>query len=128
MGVPLLAVSTNHTAVVELVLTEIALWVVIAVDVDLGQGIVSGRFFNSFMDTRLKQRQKKLQPGEREDVTRVSNLLCAAIHYCVQLSPNTHALYEHTYIYIHINNGCFSHGSSRMRLDFFFHPMILPNL
>ena len=92
MGVPLLAVSTNHTAVVELVLTEIALWVVIAVDVDLGQGIVSGRLFNSFMDTRLKQRQKKLQPGEREDVARVSNLLCAAIHYCVQLSP------KHTYI------------------------------
>ena len=57
VGVPLLTVATNHAAVIELVLAEVALWVVVAVDVDLGEGIVSGRLLHSLMDTGLKQRQ-----------------------------------------------------------------------
>jgi hypothetical protein len=57
MGVPLLTVATNHTAIVELVLAKVALRIVVTVDVDLGEGVVGGRLLYSFMDTRLKQRQ-----------------------------------------------------------------------
>ena len=62
VGVPFLTVLSNHTAVVELILSEVALWVVVTVNVDLSQSIVSGWFLHTFMDTRLKQREEELQP------------------------------------------------------------------
>ena len=70
MRVSLLAVLANDTAIVELVLSEVPLWVVVAVDVDLGEGIVGSWFLHSLVDTGLQQRQEQLQPkgeGEGED-------------------------------------------------------------
>ena len=43
VGVPLLAVLSHHGAVVERVLLQEALGRVVAVDVDLGQGVVGSR-------------------------------------------------------------------------------------
>lgn len=51
MGVSLLTVLSNHTAVVVWVLSQETFWVVVAVDVDLCQSIMSGGFFTAFMDT-----------------------------------------------------------------------------
>ena len=81
VGVSLLTVATNHTAVVELVLSEEALGVVIAVDVDLCEGIVSRWLFNSLVDTGLEQRQQKLQPTGKKKKKRLkspqySNVQC----------------------------------------------------
>lgn len=51
--VPLLAITPHDSAIIELVLAEEPLWVVIRVNVDLGQGIMSGWFLNPLMDPRL---------------------------------------------------------------------------
>lgn len=51
MGIPLFAVLAHHTAVVIRVLSEESLRVIVAVDVDLSQGIVGSRFFTSLMNT-----------------------------------------------------------------------------
>lgn len=51
MGVPLFAVLAHHTAVVVRVLSEESLRVIVAVDVDLSQGIVGSWFFTSLMNT-----------------------------------------------------------------------------
>ena len=56
--VSLLTVTTNHPAVVELVLPQESLRVVITIDVDLGQGVVCGRLLHTFMYSRL-------QPGQQ---------------------------------------------------------------
>lgn len=57
--VSLLAVFSHHSAVVERVLLQEALRGVVAVDVDLGQGIVGSWLFTSFVDTGLQPRQEK---------------------------------------------------------------------
>ena len=62
MRVPLLTVLANHATVIELILPEVALRVVVTVNVDLGQSVVGGWLLHTLVDTRLKQRQKKLQP------------------------------------------------------------------
>jgi len=62
MRVSFLAVLADHAAVVVLVLTEESLGVVVAVDVDLGQCVVSGWLHAALVDTRLQPRQQQLQP------------------------------------------------------------------
>lgn len=62
VGVSLLAVFSDHGAVVERVLLQEALGCVVAVNVDLGQCIVGSRLLASLMDTRLQPRQQKFQP------------------------------------------------------------------
>lgn len=52
--VSLLAVLSHHTAVIVRVFPQEAFGVVIAVDVDLCQGIMGSRFFTTFVDTRLQ--------------------------------------------------------------------------
>lgn len=52
--VPLLTVFSNDSAVVERVFLKETLRRIVAINVDLRQGIVGGRFFASFMDPRLK--------------------------------------------------------------------------
>lgn len=61
MGIPLLAVLAHHAAVIEGVLSEEALRVVVAVDVDLSQCIMGSRFLTALVDTSLQPRQKQLQ-------------------------------------------------------------------
>ena len=58
MWVSLLAVFSNHFAVVELILSEEPLGIVVGIDVDFGQGIMGGWFIDTLMDTRL-------QPGQQ---------------------------------------------------------------
>lgn len=53
VGVALLAVLAHHTAVVVGVLPQKALGVVVAVDVDLGQGVVGGGLFAALVDPSL---------------------------------------------------------------------------
>ena len=96
VGVPLLTVATNHAAVVELVLTEVALWVVVAVNVDLGQGIVSGGLLHSLMDTGLKQRQKKLQPVTKMQLPSYAIVQCSLhVQYVHNYQPIPH-MYVYT--------------------------------
>ena len=57
VGVSLLTVTANHPAVVELVLPQESLRVIVTINVDLGQGVVCGRLFHTFM-------YPCLQPGE----------------------------------------------------------------
>ena len=64
--VSLLAVLAHHFAVIELVLTKVPLWVVVAVYVDLGQSVVCGWLLHSLMDPRLQQGKQQLQ-SEREE-------------------------------------------------------------
>ena len=64
MGVPLLAVLAHHPAVVVGVLPQEALGVVVAVDVDLGQGVVGGRLLAALVDAGLQPGQKQLQSAE----------------------------------------------------------------
>ena len=59
VGVSLLAVASHHSAVVERVLLQKAFRRVVAVDVDLCQGIVGGGLFAAFMDARLQPRQQE---------------------------------------------------------------------
>lgn len=58
VGVPLLAVATNHPAVVELVLSQETFGVVVAINVDLSEGVVGGRFLHTFVHSCL-------QPGQQ---------------------------------------------------------------
>jgi hypothetical protein len=51
--VTFLAVLAHHAAVIVLVLPEEALRVVVAVNVDLSQSIVSGRLHTTLMDASL---------------------------------------------------------------------------
>lgn len=53
VGVSLLAVLAHHPAVVEGVLPQEALGVVVAVDVDLGQGVVGGGLLAALVDASL---------------------------------------------------------------------------
>lgn len=59
VGVPLLTVPADNGAVIERVLLQEALWCVVAVDVDLRQGVVCSWLLTSFMDTRLQPWQQK---------------------------------------------------------------------
>ena len=43
-------------------LLEESLWVVVGVDVDLGQGVVGGRLVGALVDTGLQPGQDQLQP------------------------------------------------------------------
>lgn len=52
--VSLLTVFSNNSAVVEWVLFQETLGRIVAVNIDLGQSIVSGWFLAPFMDARLK--------------------------------------------------------------------------
>ena len=61
VGVPLLTVLAHHPAVVVRVLPQEALRVVVAVDVDLGQGVVGGRLLAALVDAGLQPGQKQLQ-------------------------------------------------------------------
>ena len=61
MRIAFLAVFAHHAAVVEAILLEEALGVVVAVDVNLGQGIVGGWFHRSFVDARLEPGQQQLE-------------------------------------------------------------------
>ncbi len=54
VGVSLLAVFPDHSAVVERVLLQEALRCVVAVDVDLSQGVVGSGLLAPFMDTGLQ--------------------------------------------------------------------------
>lgn len=62
MRVPLFTVLSDYTAVVVWILTQETLRVVVAVDVDLGQGIVGGRLLAAFVDARLQPWQQQLEP------------------------------------------------------------------
>lgn len=66
VGVPFLTVLAHHTAVVIGVLPQEAFRVVVAVDVDLGQGVVGGGLFAAFMNTSLQPGQQQLQSGDRK--------------------------------------------------------------
>lgn len=68
VGVSFLTVFAHDTTVVVGVLPQEALGVVVAVDVDLGQGIVGSRFLTTFMNTSLQPRQQQLQSADRQMV------------------------------------------------------------
>lgn len=59
MWVPLLTVAAHHPAVIVSIFSQEALRAVVAVDVDLGKSIVSGRFFTAFLTPGL-------QPGKQQ--------------------------------------------------------------
>lgn len=73
MGISLLTVLAHHTAVVVGVLSQEPLRVVVAVNVDLGQGVVGCRLLTTFMNTSLQPRQQQLQTGERCTIRIVEN-------------------------------------------------------
>ena len=75
--VPLLAILSNNLAVVVLVLTQEPLWVVVRVNVDFGEGIVSGWFIDTFVDTGLQPRQKQLQSVSLLDL--FNELVCGEL-------------------------------------------------
>lgn len=75
VGVSFLTILAHHAAVVVGVLPKEALWVVVAVDVDLGQGVVGSRLLATFMNTSLQPGQQQLQSGERHTV-RISQQRC----------------------------------------------------
>jgi hypothetical protein len=60
--ITLLAVLSNSESVVEVVLLEEFLWVVVAVDVDLGEGVVDSLLLVTRGKSCLKEWQEKLQP------------------------------------------------------------------
>lgn len=66
VGVSFLTVLAHHAAVVVGVLPQEAFGVVVAVDIDLGQGIVGGGLFAAFMNASLQPGQQQLQSGERK--------------------------------------------------------------
>ena len=53
MRVPLLTVLPNHIALIESVLSEEPLRVVVAIDIDLGQGVVCRGLIDTLMGTAL---------------------------------------------------------------------------
>lgn len=61
VGVPLLTVLANHGAVIVLILPQEAFWVVVTVNIDLGECIVCGWFYTALMNTGLQPWQKQLQ-------------------------------------------------------------------
>lgn len=61
MGVSLFTVFAHYTAVVKGVLPQEALGVVVAVYVNLSQGIVGSGLLAAFMNTSLQPREEKLQ-------------------------------------------------------------------
>ena len=69
MRIPLLAVAADYATIVELVLPQEALRVVVAVDVDLGQRVVSGCFLLSLVHTALQPRHEQLQPAAQHTPT-----------------------------------------------------------
>ena len=73
MRISLLAVATNHYTVVELVLSKEPLRIVVAVDVDLCQGVVCGWFLHSIMDSRFQQWEQQFQPDEEFRIILVHN-------------------------------------------------------
>lgn len=70
--VSLLTVATHNATIVELVLTQESLWVVVGVNVDLGQCIVSGWLLRTLVDARLKPWQQELQPTQCKRSTTTS--------------------------------------------------------
>lgn len=62
--VSFLAVFPHHTTVVVRVFPQEAFWMVVAVDVDLGQGIVGSWLLTALVDTRLQPWQQQLQSAE----------------------------------------------------------------
>lgn len=68
MRVSFLTVFPHHTAVVVRVFPQEAFWVIIAVNVDLGQGIVGSWLLTALMDTRLQPWQQQLQSAEERNV------------------------------------------------------------
>lgn len=65
MRVPLLTVLANNTTVIVGILTQEPLWVVVAVNVYLGQCIVSGRLLTALVNSRFQPGQKQLQPRRK---------------------------------------------------------------
>lgn len=61
MRIPLLAVLAHHAAVIVRVLSQEALRVVVAVDVDLSQGVMGSRLLTALVDTSLQPWQEQLQ-------------------------------------------------------------------
>ena len=51
--VPLLAEFTNHQRFVKVVLLQERLWVIVAIDINLGQGVVHGRILGAGLDPGL---------------------------------------------------------------------------
>jgi hypothetical protein len=62
MRISFLTIFPHHFAVIVHVLSKESLRVVIAVNIDLGEGIVSGWFIATFMDTSFQPWQEQLQP------------------------------------------------------------------
>jgi len=61
--VTFLAIFANNTTVIVLILTKESLRVVVTVDVDLSEGIMSRWLNTSLVDSRLKPRKQQLQSG-----------------------------------------------------------------
>lgn len=59
MWVPFLTVAAHHTAVIVSILSQEALGAIVAINVDLGKCIVSGRLFTAFVTPGL-------QPGKQQ--------------------------------------------------------------
>jgi len=81
VGVPLLAVLAHHAAVVEGVLPQEALGVVVAVDVDLGQGVVGGRLLAAIVDARFQPGQQELQSARTHTDTHTHTQYSQCINY-----------------------------------------------
>lgn len=64
--VSFLTVFPHHTAVVVRVLPQESFWVVVAVDVDLGKGIVGSWLLTALVDTRLQPWQQQLQSAKEQ--------------------------------------------------------------
>lgn len=72
--VSFLAVFPHHTAVIVWVLPQEAFWVVVAVDVDLGQGIVGSWLLTALVDTRLQPWQQQLQSAKERKILNSTHL------------------------------------------------------
>lgn len=66
VGVSFLTVLAHHAAVVKGVLPQKAFGVVVAVDVDLGQGVVGGGLLAALVNASLQPGQQQLQSGGRK--------------------------------------------------------------
>lgn len=86
MGVPLLAVLAHHATIIIGVLSEEALRVVVAVDVDLSQGIMGSRFLTALVDTGLQPRKKQLQSAidQNSQIQTEINQISAKSNQCQQ--------------------------------------------
>lgn len=61
MRVSFLTVLPHYTAVIEGVLPKEAFRIVVAINVDFGQGIMSSRLLTTFMNTSLQPGQQQFQ-------------------------------------------------------------------